>query len=76
MIAGPFISSPTYEGWPLERSFDGLKGYVNTFISERDFSNPWLGGDIGLYKIIAGAKLWTGINCCAGEVGLYHKSSC
>ena len=68
VFSGPFKSSPPVTGWPVALAFDGIIQLHNNFASDRDLSNPWVGGDIGSNKMIAGAKFWTRISCCASKV--------
>ena len=51
----------------LSKAFDGVVAQGNHYTALVDIDNPWISGDIGTVKIIAGAKYWTSIGCCAGE---------
>ena len=67
-FAGPFDGTQGHNGYvEFPEAFDGVIGYANHYLATGSVDNPWLFGDIGLVKIIAGAKFWTRYDCCTGE---------
>lgn len=50
----------------VEKAFDGILGNFH-YLSVPGSENPWLSGDIGTVRIIAGAKFYARTNCCTGN---------